>query len=60
MKQSPTPIIKPGFKKPEPIDSPQSTCPKCGARQRKKMFRTGSTQHPGRDMNVCDACGTHD
>ena len=32
-------------------------CPNCGGGMNRKMFRTGSTQHPGRDMQVCPRCG---
>lgn len=35
-----------------------SDCPSCGAPMKRNMFRTGSVQHPGRDMMVCTRCGT--
>lgn len=38
---------------PDPTD-----CPQCGAELKRSNFRTGSVQHPGRDMLVCTRCGT--
>jgi len=32
-------------------------CPKCGGPRKRQLFRTGSVQHPGRDVDVCTACG---
>jgi hypothetical protein len=37
---------------------PPSLCPLCGAHLTRKLFRTGSTEYPGRDMLVCERCGS--
>lgn len=41
---------------PEPKKEPLP-CKACGKPTERLMFRTGSVQHPGRDMDVCPSCG---
>jgi hypothetical protein len=48
--------------KPTTLPSPPpdliEVCAACGTVMVRKMFRTGSVDHPGKDLQVCPQCGT--
>jgi hypothetical protein len=48
----------PVTREPTPPPEPIEVCATCGGPTTRKMFRTGSVDHPGKDVQVCPGCGT--
>ena len=54
----PQPEVAPPPEKPHTGGTTTLQCRRCGTPLVRRMFRTGSVQHPGGETSVCPSCGT--